>query len=70
MIWFFVFLFSSLYGACFYVIGDGDDDDDVILCCLKKVFDIIKKQEETNQAELAAKVAEFKEMKAQHEIVS
>ncbi|KAL4389733.1 hypothetical protein HN51_010666 [Arachis hypogaea] len=34
----------------------------------KKVFDVIKKQEETKQAELAAKVAEFKEMKAQHEI--
>ncbi|MED6151916.1 hypothetical protein PIB30_086907 [Stylosanthes scabra] len=34
----------------------------------KKVFDVIKKQEETKQAELAAKAAEFKEMKAQHEI--
>ncbi|KAK7264010.1 hypothetical protein RJT34_31612 [Clitoria ternatea] len=34
----------------------------------KKVFETIKKQEETKQAELAAKVAEFKQMKAQHEI--
>lgn len=34
----------------------------------KKVFDVIKKQEETKQAELAAKVAEFKQMQAQHEI--
>lgn len=33
----------------------------------KKVFETIKKQEETKQAELAAKVAEFKQMKAQHE---
>ncbi|XP_027354615.1 ATPase family AAA domain-containing protein 3 isoform X2 [Abrus precatorius] len=33
----------------------------------KKVFEAIKKQEETKQAELAAKVAEFKQMKAQHE---
>ncbi|KAK4256173.1 hypothetical protein QN277_009072 [Acacia crassicarpa] len=34
----------------------------------KKVFDVIKKQEETKLAELAAKVAEFKQMQAQHEI--
>ncbi|XP_014499762.1 ATPase family AAA domain-containing protein 3-B [Vigna radiata var. radiata] len=33
----------------------------------KKVFETIKKQEETKQAELAAKVAEFRQMKAQHE---
>ncbi|CAJ1934072.1 unnamed protein product [Sphenostylis stenocarpa] len=33
----------------------------------KKVFEAIKKQEETKQAELAAKVAEFRQMKAQHE---
>ncbi|OIW05578.1 hypothetical protein TanjilG_23364 [Lupinus angustifolius] len=33
----------------------------------KKVFDIIKKQEETKTTELAAKVAEFKQMQAQHE---
>ncbi|KAF7836526.1 ATPase family AAA domain-containing protein 3-B [Senna tora] len=33
----------------------------------KKVFEVIKKQEETKQAELAAKVAEFKELQAQQE---
>ncbi|XP_019450877.1 PREDICTED: ATPase family AAA domain-containing protein 3-B-like [Lupinus angustifolius] len=33
----------------------------------KKVFDIIIKQEETKITELAAKVAEFKQMQAQHE---
>ncbi|KAG4966822.1 hypothetical protein AAZX31_12G016800 [Glycine max] len=33
----------------------------------KKVFEVIKKQEETKQTELAAKVAEFRQMKAQHE---
>ncbi|KAL2329243.1 hypothetical protein Fmac_022670 [Flemingia macrophylla] len=33
----------------------------------KKVFETVKKQEETKQAELAAKVAEFRQMKAQHE---
>ncbi|KAL9321945.1 hypothetical protein ACSQ67_009998 [Phaseolus vulgaris] len=33
----------------------------------KKVFETIKKQEETKQAELAAKVAEFRQMKALHE---
>lgn len=38
--------------------------------CFLKVFDVIKKQEETKQAELAAKVAEFKQIQAQHEIVS
>lgn len=35
-----------------------------------KVFEILKKQEETRQAELAAKVAEFNQMKAQLETVS
>jgi len=35
-----------------------------------QVFEAIKKQEETKQAELAAKVAEFRQMKAQHETVS
>ncbi|KAF4380290.1 hypothetical protein F8388_024583 [Cannabis sativa] len=33
----------------------------------KKVFEVIKKQEETRQAELAAKAAEFKAMQAQSE---
>ncbi|KAG4973574.1 hypothetical protein JHK87_030395 [Glycine soja] len=33
----------------------------------KKVFEVIKKQEETKQTELSAKVAEFRQMKAQHE---
>lgn len=33
----------------------------------KKVFEVIKKQEDTKLAELAAKVAEFKQMQAQHE---
>ncbi|XP_061369443.1 uncharacterized protein LOC133312287 [Gastrolobium bilobum] len=33
----------------------------------KKVFEFIKKREETKQTELAAKVAEFKQMQAQHE---
>ncbi|OIV99635.1 hypothetical protein TanjilG_17445 [Lupinus angustifolius] len=33
----------------------------------KKVFDIIKKQEDTKITELSAKVAEFKQMQAQHE---
>lgn len=37
---------------------------------LLKVFEVIKKQEDTKQAELAAKVAEFKEIQAQHETVS
>ena len=35
-----------------------------------KVFEFIKKQEDTKQTELAAKVAEFKQMQAQHETVS
>ncbi|XP_061357348.1 uncharacterized protein LOC133301691 [Gastrolobium bilobum] len=33
----------------------------------KKVFEAIKKQEETKQVEFAAKVAEFRQIKAQHE---
>ncbi|KAE9620227.1 hypothetical protein Lal_00019378 [Lupinus albus] len=33
----------------------------------KKVFDIIKKQEDTKITEFSAKVAEFKQMQAQHE---
>ncbi|MFS7936448.1 putative ATPase family AAA domain-containing protein [Helianthus anomalus] len=33
----------------------------------KKVFELMKKQEETRQAELASKVAEFKAMQAQAE---
>lgn len=35
-----------------------------------KVFEVIKKQEETKQTEFAAKVAEFKQMQAQHETVT
>lgn len=35
-----------------------------------QVFEVIKKQEETKSAELAAKVAEFKQMQAQHETVT
>ncbi|TKY71114.1 ATPase family AAA domain-containing protein 3-B [Spatholobus suberectus] len=36
----------------------------------KKVFEVIKKQEDTKQSELAAKVAQFKQMQAQHEILA
>lgn len=35
-----------------------------------KVFENMKKREETKQAEFAAKVAEFNQMRAQHETVS
>ncbi|TKY67857.1 ATPase family AAA domain-containing protein 3 [Spatholobus suberectus] len=37
------------------------------LSLIVQVFEAIKKQEETKQAELTAKVAEFRHMKAQHE---
>lgn len=40
------------------------------LALIVQVFETIKKQEETKQAELAAKVAEFRQMKALHETVS
>jgi len=40
------------------------------LALIVQVFDVIKKQEETKQAELASKAAEFRLMKAQHETVS
>lgn len=40
------------------------------LALIVQVFEVIKKQEETKQTELAAKVAEFRQMKAQHETVS